>query len=115
VTDAPAARKLLLTFSNPSDLSREAEYHEWYTQTHIPQLLEHVTGFKTARRYRVDNDELPFKYLVIYEIEGATADVLNEIPQRGAEGKLTRSPELQTYPPPLIVVADPVDEAPFSE
>jgi len=115
MSDAGAQRRLLLTFSNPSDASREAEYHEWYTNTHIPELLRHVTGMKTARRYRVDSGEYQYKYLVVYEIEGTAAEVLSELAQRRSEGKLTRSPELQTDPPPLVVVVDPVDEPPFSE
>jgi len=39
-----------LVYTNCLDPSREKEYHEWYNQVHLPDVLE-TPGFKRATRY----------------------------------------------------------------
>ena len=103
-------RTLLLTFSNPSSADIEEEYHSWYTQVHIPQLLEHVPAIKVARRYRVVGEEMPHRFLVIYEIEGEVDEVLAGLAARRVDGSIQRSSNLQVDPPPLVVFAEPIDD-----
>jgi hypothetical protein len=65
---------------------REAEFNEWYSGTHLAEILK-VPGMATAERFvlsphqRRRTDALPprFKYLTIYELDGdprATLDAL---------------------------------------
>ena len=61
--------------SNPTDPAREAEFNEWYTDTHLDDVLR-VAGFHVARRYSlsdarpmVGTKPSPFRYLAIYEVE----------------------------------------------
>ena len=107
-------RRLLLTFSNPADPSLEAEYNDWYVARHIPQLLKHVSKIKRAWRYRVDNEKFDYKYLVIYEFEGNSSELMDEISQRRSEGKVERFATLGSAPPPLMIVAHALDDGPFS-
>ena len=107
------SKKLLLTFSNPVDPSLEAEYNAWYTETHIPQLLRHVSGIKEARRYRVDGDAPSHRYFVAYVVEGSTSEIMEELAQRRAEGKIERSATLETDPAPLMLFVEPIEERAF--
>ena len=61
--------------SNPTDPAREAEFNEWYTNTHLDDVLR-VAGFNVARRYAL-SDARPMagtqasslRYLAVYEVE----------------------------------------------
>ena len=73
---------------------KEAEYHEWYQKTHLPQLTG-FNGIDSAQRFKLsaklmgsDNNQ----YLAIYDIE--TDDpmaLLGAIGEASASGKLTQS------------------------
>jgi hypothetical protein len=48
---------------------REAEYRDWYVNTHIPQMLS-LDGFVSANLHRmVTADTTPAEFLCIYKIE----------------------------------------------
>jgi len=52
---------------------REAEYHDWYVTTHIPQLLS-TDEFVSAEFYRmVSEPTAPAEFLCIYTVE--TSDI----------------------------------------
>jgi len=59
----------------------EDEYNRWYTDQHIAEVLD-LPGFVAAQRFRVadfqrpGNPEPHYRYIAIYEIEGAPADAL---------------------------------------
>lgn len=51
------------------DPLREAEYHDWYNNIHIPDILQ-TQSFVSARRYEIrEFRDGRGKYLAIYEIE----------------------------------------------
>jgi len=59
---------------------REAEYRDWYVNTHIPQMLS-LDGFVSATLHRqVTADTDPAEFLCIYAIEttdlAATQDAM---------------------------------------
>lgn len=69
------ARALMVVGSNPTDRAHETEFNEWYSETHLADVLA-VTGFRSARRYSLSDarpmagtEASPFRYLAIYEIE----------------------------------------------
>jgi len=69
------AKALMVVGSNPTDPAHEDTYNEWYSDTHLADVLA-VAGFQAARRYSlsearpmVGTDASPFRYLAIYEIE----------------------------------------------
>ncbi|HKY14824.1 MAG TPA: hypothetical protein VJM33_07845, partial [Microthrixaceae bacterium] len=67
-------RGVLVVESRPASAERAAEYHHWYDDVHLPDVLA-VPGFVSARRFRVcdratgvpDPDELG--HVTIYELE----------------------------------------------
>lgn len=59
---------------NCTDPSREAEYNNWYHNTHMPDVLG-TPGFIKATRYEnTDTSGGKAKFLVIYEIESNDID-----------------------------------------
>lgn len=84
----------LLVFTNPSE-GQDSEYNEWYSHTHLPEVLE-VPGIIAAQRWRVDEQsgEAPaHRYLAIYELDDRTpADVVAALV--AAASTMTMSPAL---------------------
>lgn len=51
---------------------KEAEFHDWYQNKHLPELVENISGIKGAQRYQLvakmaGSDENP--WLAIYDVE----------------------------------------------
>ena len=71
---------VLVVEAAPSSPDRDAEFNDFYNNTHIAEILR-VPEFKSARRFRrIDKGEYP--YVAIYEVEG---DDLNEVLPAAAE------------------------------
>jgi hypothetical protein len=64
-------RHLLLVSANAAD-GQEAEFHQWYDEEHLPEILK-VPGFVRAQRFIAapsTGGQLPsHSYLAVYEIE----------------------------------------------
>jgi len=63
---------VFVVMTNPRP-GREAEYNDWYTNTHIPDVLK-VPGIVAAQRFALAAKQrrdppYPYKYLATYEIE----------------------------------------------
>lgn len=91
--------------SEAEDPGAEDEYHRWYHDVHIPELLS-VPGFVGARRYRVRGDltagevRKP-RYLAVYDLDADDLAVpLREMRARararaeGASGSAPARPPL---------------------
>ncbi|MGI9324333.1 MAG: hypothetical protein ACR2PZ_03870 [Pseudomonadales bacterium] len=65
------AKYMLLVQSNPSP-GQEYNYNQWYTQTHLPEVLE-VEGFSAAQRFKVRGAPVAgspaHQYVALYELE----------------------------------------------
>jgi len=58
-----------LVETNCVDASREKEFNDWYTNIHLPDVLD-TPGFTAARRYEAKEfRDGRGKYLAVYEIE----------------------------------------------
>jgi hypothetical protein len=74
-------RTLMMVFSKPASPEVEAEYNDWYSNKHLPDLTR-VPGVITATRYKLDKSATLMPgiegdhrdYLAIYEIEGDTPE-----------------------------------------
>lgn len=73
----------MLVRSSPKTPELEDEYNSWYTDVHIPEVLE-TPGFRAVTRYKLFDDQSGqgAKYLAIWEIEAddipAAAKALQE-------------------------------------
>lgn len=79
-------RYKMVVLSHPVE-GREAEFHDWYQNVHLDQVLA-CKGFKSAQRFRLARNMMPreaWPHLAIYEIETDDIDaVLDEV--RGKAG-----------------------------
>ncbi len=64
-------KHFLMVLTNPVE-GQEEEYNEWYTNTHVKDVLG-IPGFVAAQRFKLSGEQLmgdaPYRYLAIYEIE----------------------------------------------
>jgi hypothetical protein len=74
------AKMILAVLTNPVSQERDAEFNEWYTNTHLNDVLK-VPGYVAATRFKVidkpmmDGAELPKqRYLAIYELDTDDVD-----------------------------------------
>lgn len=85
--------------SAPVSPDREAEYHKWYNEVHLPEILS-VDGFVSARRFAPVDGNGPF--VAIYEVD---ADDLEAAAERlftlGQSGQMSSLELLQMDPPPV--------------
>lgn len=63
-----------IVLSNPVE-GREDEYNDWYTNTHIVDVMK-VPGLLSAQRFRLAPSQRrdpphAYRYLTIYEIDGS--------------------------------------------
>ncbi|WP_330255040.1 hypothetical protein OG874_11100 [Nocardia sp. NBC_00565] len=94
------ARGILYVETQPSAPERTAEYHAWYDETHLREVVA-MDGFVSARRLAPPADDGPF--VALYEIE---ADDLQAVVDRLLEavlgGEFHMSDALRTDPMPLF-------------
>jgi hypothetical protein len=101
--------------SSPVDPDREAEYNEWYSGRHIPEICA-ITGFVGARRYKVRGAEGSKSgapkpsYLAIYELEADDLDTpLQELASRSADGRMAKTDALRLSPPPVVTLYELIE------
>ena len=101
---------IMVVQSRPVDPAREDEFNDWYSNTHLPEILA-VPGFLSARRYKVhDAAAGESAYLAIYEIDAEDlTDPVNELRARSAAGQTHASDALQTDPPPVVTLYKLID------
>ena len=82
------ARYQIFVFSDCKDPARAAEYNEWYSNTHIPDMLQ-VPGMIQATRWEAGEEKkgMQRQYLALYEIE--TDDVERTNREIAKQGKWT--------------------------
>lgn len=72
------AKHVVVVLSEPVE-GREAEFDDWYENTHIPEVLA-TTGWQSGQRFELTAEKgqkCPLKYLAFYEAEADSgADVV---------------------------------------
>ncbi|MHB8694450.1 MAG: hypothetical protein ACYDHH_24690 [Solirubrobacteraceae bacterium] len=91
----------MLVFTNPVE-GKESEFHDWYDQVHIPDILR-IKGVSAVTRYeisplqaslsRVGVDEkksgITQRYLAVWEVEGDLEEVFSGTRDEFAAGQVT--------------------------
>ncbi len=95
VTDS-GQRSLYIVRSNPVP-GREAEYDDWYTRRHLPEILA-VPGFASAQRFVLSpvarDPRMPpsrYSHLAIYEISGDPEQALQALARARDAGAVSGS------------------------
>lgn len=90
---------ILYVETRPSSEAEAAEYHKWYEQVHIPEMLG-LDGFASVRRFQPLDGDGPF--VAIYEIEAENIDAVRESQREGsASGHMSPPQAVQMDPPPV--------------
>lgn len=89
-------KAILYVESSPVSTDREDEYNDWYTNTHVPEILA-LPGFTGATRYKAAAAEgQEPAYVAIYEIDADDPQgVVNELMSTMRAGKLTMSDSIK--------------------
>jgi hypothetical protein len=91
-------KHVLVVLSNCYEGTDDA-FNSWYTNTHLPDVIK-VPGFSAAQRFRLSDaqlsEELPYKYLAVYEVD---SDDIN-VPKEGL-GVAANNPESMYIDPSL--------------
>ena len=65
-------KAIMFVQSRPSTPDREDEYNDWYTNTHLPEVLD-IPGITAARRFKASDVAPPadgaHQYCAVYELE----------------------------------------------
>jgi hypothetical protein len=92
-------RGIIYLETMPVSPEREADYHEWYNDVHLAEIVS-VDGIVSARRFAPIDGNGPF--IAIYELDCDDLDqVVQRLSQLGASGKMS-SIELLDMRTPLI-------------
>jgi hypothetical protein len=103
------AKAIMVVQTGPVSAEREEEYNDWYSGTHIPEILA-IPGFAGARRYKLAGGDGPPSYLAIYEIDADDIFApVKELSARSAAGQHSKSDVLRTDPPPVVAIYQNLD------
>lgn len=112
-------KALLLVSTSPASEADAAEFDRWYSEVHIPQVLERVPGFVAATRYKVHEASLSQpdqKYVTAYEIEAEDIAAAHAaLLEATGAGRLDSTTTLQLDPPPTMSLLALVSEHRASE
>jgi hypothetical protein len=110
------AKSVFLAWTNAVDDASDKEFNDWYSRTHVPQVIEHVPGVTGARRYRVvdlpDAGPPTHRYLCVWETDtNDAASVAAGLQAALAAGKLDMTPAMDvTGAPPITQWFEAVEE-----
>jgi hypothetical protein len=94
------AKGIIFLETMPVSADREAEYHDWYNDTHLEEICS-VEGITGARRFAPTDGNGPF--IAIYELDTDDLDaVVDRLRELGASGKMSSLKYLSMDAPPPI-------------
>jgi hypothetical protein len=92
-------RGIIYLETMPVSPDREAEYHEWYDNTHLAEICA-VEGITGARRFAPTDGDGPF--IAIYELDCDDLDaVVGRLRELGASGTMSSLQYLDMRTPPV--------------
>jgi hypothetical protein len=115
---------ILYATTRPTSPHREDEYHRWYDEQHLGDIIA-CDGFRLARRYEPieipatgelgasgDGPPSEREFVAVYDLEAedlgaAVASMLEQI----ESGAIALSDDLATDPPPKLVLLRELSEA----
>lgn len=88
-------KAILVLGTNPVSAEREDEYNDWYTNTHIGDVMK-LDGVIAARRYVLSPvrpapgaPSSPYRYLAVYEVEADDLQhVAEDLREAQASGRM---------------------------
>ncbi|HME49422.1 hypothetical protein [Mycobacterium sp.] len=95
-------RGIMYVETMPVSGDEEADYHEWYNDTHLAEIVS-VEGIVSARRFAPIDGNGPF--IAIYELDSDDlAGAVARLAALGRSGQMSSLEHLQLDPPPVTRV-----------
>jgi hypothetical protein len=92
-------RGIIYLETMPVSPDREADYHKWYNDVHLAEIVS-VDGIVSARRFAPTDGKGPF--IAIYELDCDDLDaVVQRLGELGASGKMSSLELLNMDTPPI--------------
>jgi hypothetical protein len=92
-------RGIMYVETMPVSPDREADYHKWYNDTHLAEILS-VEGIVSARRFAPTDGNGPF--IAIYELDCDDLDAaVDRLAELGASGQMSSVELLNMDTPPI--------------
>jgi hypothetical protein len=92
-------RGIMYVETMPVSPDREADYHDWYNDTHLAEILS-VEGIVSARRFAPTDGNGPF--VAIYELDCDDLDAaVGRLAELGASGQMSSVELLNMETPPI--------------
>jgi hypothetical protein len=106
-------KAIMFVQSKPSSPDRDAEYNDWYTNTHLPDVLE-IPGITAARRFKASDVAPPADgapdYCAVYELDvDDLSAVMPELAARFSDGRMRMSDAMEMDPAPSFVIYELLD------
>jgi hypothetical protein len=92
-------RGILYVESRPASPEQAAEYHRWYDETHIPEILA-LDGFVSGRRFGSLGDDGSF--VAVYEIDTDVDTARAALAAAGKAGTMSPPKGVRLDPPPTV-------------
>jgi len=101
----------LMVLSKPVE-GKENEYNDWYTNTHLGDVLR-LPGMVSARRFKVSpGQESSHEYLALYNVEtDDVSAILTELTKRARTPEMSISPALGDAQMTIFEAITPVHTA----
>ena len=101
-------KAIMFVQSRPSAPDREDEYNDWYTNIHLPDVLE-IPGITGARRFKASAAAPPpdgaHEYCAVYELDvDDLSTVMPALAERFADGSMHMSDAMEMDPTPSFVI-----------
>jgi hypothetical protein len=93
------ALNVLYVESRPVSPEQAADYHGWYDETHIPEILA-LDGFVSGRRFGSLGDDGSF--VAIYEIDSDVEAARAALAAATKSGSMTPPTGVRVDPPPTV-------------
>jgi hypothetical protein len=92
------SKGILLVETRPASSEEAADYHRWYEETHLKEIVE-LDGFVSARRFEPVDDGA---FVAIYEIDGDVAKAQETLAAAYKSGSMSKPVGVQMDPPPSM-------------
>jgi hypothetical protein len=89
---------ILYVESRPASPEQAADFHRWYDEVHIPEILA-LDGFVSGRRFGSLTDDGSF--VAVYEVVDV-ASARATLTDAGKAGKMSPPTGVQLDPPPTV-------------
>jgi hypothetical protein len=93
------SKGICIVETRPASPEQAADYHRWYDETHLKEVVA-LDGFISGRRFGPIDDDGAF--VAIYEIDGDVVQARERLVAAFQSGSISKPVGVQMDPPPTM-------------